>query len=142
MLTTIQSAITTALSALEASPDVPLFKDVGIWQGNLDEATKNTLRLPAAWVLLSGIEFTEPYTRPSVLPPCRVRYTVVLVLRNLAGPGKKTGDSYGAIDQVVASLAGLATGYGLLQPTGVELVTVERGLSAYAVTAEVEYYGP
>ncbi len=133
MLTNIQNTITAALTGLE------LFKDVGFWQGDLGEVIKNPARLPAAWVLFTGLQFTEPYTRPTVIPPCYVSFTVVLVARNLAGPNR-TAESYDQIDSVCAALSGLETEYGSLWPGAVELSSVEHGITVYSVHVGCEYY--
>ncbi len=132
MLTTIQTAFTTALTGLG------LFKDVGLWQGDLDAATQNPARLPAAWILFTGARYGAPRTIGATVAPAELGFAVVVVCRNLARPGKGTAQSYELVEQVVAALTRLNTGFGQSWPDGVELVTMERGIAAYAVSVTVK----
>lgn len=132
MLTTIQTAFTTALTGLG------LFKDVGLWQGDLDAATQNPARLPAAWILFTGARYGAPRTIGATVAPAELGFAVVVVCRNLAGPGKGTAQSYELVEQVVAALTRLNTGFGQSWPDGVELVTVDNGIAAYAVSVTVK----
>ena len=132
MLIAIQTAFTTALTGLE------LFKDVGLWQGDLDTVTQNPARLPAAWLLFTGARYGKALTMGATVAPAEFGFVVVVVCRNLGGPGKGSAQSYGLVEKVVAALTRLNTGYGWSWPDGVDLVTVEGGITAYAVSVTVK----
>lgn len=137
MLTEIQNDILAALDDIQTNGP-PVFRERGIWQGELEEVVKVVQKLPSAHVALAGGLFGPGRTIPPTAAPCRMGWDVIVVYQCLQDRRVAADQGYGLIEAVVKKITGLKTQGGVLWPETFDLIATINGKSAYAVRFALE----
>ncbi|OGU13871.1 MAG: hypothetical protein A2076_13165 [Geobacteraceae bacterium GWC2_53_11] len=147
MLTEVQNDILAVLDKITANGG-QVFKERGIWQGNLEELLKMPQKTPSAHVALASGNFREAQTIPPKTSPIRMGWDVIIVFQCLKDRLTASNQGYGLIESVVkpvspdgiqiGGLTGLKTQGGMLWPSTLELLDTINGITAYVIRFEIE----
>lgn len=137
MLTEVQNDILAALDDIQVN-GAPVFRELGVWQGELEEVVKVAQKLPSVHVALATGLFGQARTIPPVTAPCRMGWDVIVIYQCLKDRRGAADEGYGLIEAVTAQLTGLKTQGGMLWPESLDLIATINGKSAYAVRFAIE----
>jgi len=128
MLCDVQTKIIDALEASGAP-----FRTVDVFQGVPEDLGKIVHALPSAHVLVDRIQFLRGQDLRQASLPAQMLWTVIIMSENVRDQKSGATQSLKLIMQTIKLLTRLDTGYGLLWPTGADLIFAEKGKAAYGV---------
>jgi len=110
------------------------FNQVGIWLGEIQELVNTPKSVPAAFVILSGIDYEGPTVGVSLPAVADTIWSLVIFEYVNSQPGNSGIAAYGAIEATVAAITGLRVGNRRLWPVKTRLLGgVKNSVACYGV---------
>ncbi|WP_214172527.1 hypothetical protein [Geoanaerobacter pelophilus] len=132
----LSESLTTLITALKEMPE---YKTVDIWEGDVESLINKPQTLPSAHLILSKCGFSEPNVIGGTTAPAGIIWSLIIMSKNLRSKSDGAVESLALIEATAAKLFRLNTGFGFIQPDEAQLVGVQNGVASYGMYLTQEY---